>query len=105
MVAPGERFDRRAAAILLIDFLLVFFAQRSARVREDRQIRVFAIEVLERIAYRLDAAAHVLGDSLGDVRKAAAGVGQSAGALDDLAALIDRELAEASSATDALLVL
>ena len=63
------------------------------------------VELLERVANRLDAAARLLGQPPGDLGRAAAGLRQAPRALDDLAALVVGQLAELRAAAHALLVL
>ncbi len=48
------------------------------------------VELLERVANRLDAAAHAFGQAASDFGRAAAGRGQPPGALDDLISLAHR---------------
>ena len=95
---------RLAAAILLVNLPLRLGPQGAVIVREDRHVRMFLVELLERVPDRLHAAARLLGNPLGDLRGTAARLGQTPRSLDNLLALLVRQLAELGAAANPLLV-
>jgi hypothetical protein len=73
-------------------------------VREDRHVRMRQVETLERVPDRLHAAARLLGNLLGDLRRRSARLGQTPRPLDNLLAPLVRQLAELGAAANPLLV-
>ena len=73
-------------------------------VREDRHVRMFQVEVLERVADRLHAAARLLGSPLDDPSRRSARLGQTPCPLDNPFALLVRQPAEPGAAANPLLV-
>ena len=100
----GQRLHRFAAAILLVNLPLCLGRQGTVIVREDRQVRMRQVKMLENVPDRLHAAARLFGRPLDDRRRRFARLGQIPPALDNLFALLVRQPAELGAATNPLLV-
>ncbi len=99
-----QHFHRFAALILLIDLPLGFQLQRSEVVGKHGRVGMVVVELLQRVADRLRAAAGPLRQPLGDVGGAAAGAGQPPRPFDDHRPLFVAQLAELRAAAHPLLV-
>ena len=93
----GQRFGRRAATELLINALLGIGRQGTGALRKNRQPRMLAIELFERITHRLHAPAHFSGNATGDLGGATAGTAQTPRSLDNLFPFGGRQLTESRS--------
>ena len=102
--SPGQLRHRFATAILPVNVRLRRGPRGMLTVREDRRVRMFQVESLERVPDRLLAAARLFGSPLGDRRGTCARLGQTPRPLDDLPALLVRQLAEPGAAANLLLV-
>ena len=90
--------------VLLVDFPPRLRAERPVIVGEDGQVRMLLVELLQRVADRLGAAAGLSRQPPGNVGGAAAGAGQALGAADDLRPLRFAQLAEMAAAAHAIRV-
>ena len=90
--------------VLLIDLPFGVLLQRPVALGKHGRFGMVVVELLERIADGLGAAAGLSRQPLGDVGRAAAGAGQPPGPLDDHRPLLVAQLAELRAAADPLLV-
>ena len=99
-----EQLDRFAVPVLLINLPFRFLLQRPVAIGKDRRVGMLVVELFQRVADGLRAAAGLLGEPFGHVGGATTGVGQSPSPLDDRRAILVRQLAETRAATHPLLV-